>query len=107
VCSLEFPDLESSIWQPYSADGVVVLGLNVTGLWAANDSAELVDLFIAQSAVTFPVAMDDGQSFQSWGPAPDTSPFPLDVVIDREGIIRYVAREYSSDDLRAAIEAWK
>jgi peroxiredoxin len=83
-----------------------VIGLNVIGDWA-NDSPEQMATFVAQTGATFPVASDGGQSFDAWGPTPDTSPFPLDVVIDRDGIVRYVAREYSADELRAAIEAWK
>jgi hypothetical protein len=42
-------------------------------------------------------------------PAPTTpnesiSPFPLDVVIDREGRIAYISREYDADALRQVIE---
>ena len=33
------------------------------------------------------------------------SPFPLDVVIDRQGVMRYINREYEADELRAVIEA--
>jgi peroxiredoxin len=88
--------------------GVVVIGVGVVKpSWPFNDSLEIVQSFIEQSGITFPVVSDSAQSFDQWGPAPEASPVPLDIVVDREGVIRYVGREYSGDDLLAAVEAWK
>ena len=33
------------------------------------------------------------------------SPFPLDVVVDRKGIITYINREYDPTNLLAAVES--
>ena len=46
--------------------------------------------------MTFPIVMDEGQAV-TYVSGLGISPFPMDVVIDRDGIIRYIRREYDPD----------
>jgi peroxiredoxin len=57
--------------------------------------------------VTFPIGWDTESSYAAFpgNPAQESiSPFPLDVVIDRDGTIAYINREYDADGLRAVVE---
>ena len=36
MCSLEFPDLETQIWQRFSDDDIVVLGMSGPGLFGSE-----------------------------------------------------------------------
>jgi peroxiredoxin len=81
------------------------VGLSQGNAQGGYDDAGLIQTFIAQTGVTFPMAEDFGQSFSSWARPPAISPFPLDIVIDREGKIVLIAYEYEADVLRAAVEA--
>lgn len=94
--------MEREIWNDLGAQGLVIVGLNTGGL-SGTDSHNIAD-FIAQTGVTFPIATDDGNTFGAWAAGPAISPFPLDVVVDRTGVVRYLTREYNAAELRAAIE---
>ncbi len=79
----------------------MVIGVNTGGL-AGGDDAARIRLFIEQSNVTFPVVMDEQQA-QTYAAGLGISPFPVDVVVDREGVIRYISTEYDPDALREAV----
>ena len=61
-----------------------------------------------EGGLTSPVLLDsDGAVYRSY----DTSalggyaPFPMQIVIDREGTIVYMARQYDADAIQLAIES--
>jgi len=60
--------------------------------------------FIEQTGVTFPVGWDDNGSYRRFRPPSGISPFPLDVVIDREGRIVYLSGEFDSEAMQRAVE---
>lgn len=101
MCVLEFPDLERDIHAAYVDDGVTVIGVNTGGL-AGGDDAARIQSFIEQANVTFPVVMDRGQTV-TYASGLGISPFPTDLVIDRDGVIRYLRTEYDPDALREAV----
>jgi hypothetical protein len=103
VCSLEFPDLEHQVWLPLKDKGVTVLGVNAGGLYG-DDTAAIIGAFIKQTGVTFPVVMDQHQS-ANYQAGVAISPFPFDVVVDGDGIIRALLTEYDPGALLDAIEA--
>jgi peroxiredoxin len=105
VCSLEFPDLETSFWQPYKDRGLVVVGVAQGGL-RGGDTDEILREFIAQTGVTFLVARDTDGGYSDFRRAmieASVSPFPLDVVIDREGRLVSARGEYDPAGLEADI----
>ncbi len=83
-----------------SADGGVVL------LGALDEGLVVMDSDL--NRLTSPVLLDaDGSVYRSY----DTSalggyaPFPLQILVDRQGRIVYMARQYNADAVRDAIEA--
>ena len=97
------PDLEDRIWSKYKDQGVVVAAVNPNG-----DALDGVIAFTASSGATYPIGLE----------SPDTptykalvqnfkglNPYPVDVVVGKDGNIAYVAREYDPEGLLAAVEA--
>ena len=81
-----------------------MIGLNTGGLYGGDDETR-IRKFIDETGVTFPIASDGGRSYGSFSAGPGISPFPLDVVIGRDGRIVYLTREYDAGALKAAVEA--
>ena len=84
-------------------EGFTVLGVNPGGLGGGETEDNVLD-FVSQTGATFPVVWDDGgyDDF-AWGPS--IAPFPRDVLIARDGTVRYLATEYQAAALEGAIEA--
>jgi peroxiredoxin len=77
-----------------------VLGV-ASGSFGEDDTT--LDAFQAQTAVTFPLVWDEGTyGLYAWPSA--LSPFPRQVLIGRDGRVRYLASEHRADELRAAVE---
>lgn len=94
------------MFQRFKDRGVVVVGVNPGGLYG-GDTAAIVEQFVAQTGVTFPVGWDANGTYGVFrgGGGASVSPFPLDVVVGRDGVVRYISREYEADELASAIEA--
>jgi len=71
-----------------------------------GETAGIVRNFIRQTGITFPVAMDHKGSYKQFkglgGKA--LAPFPLDVIIDRQGKIAYVSRKYEAKRMQTVID---
>jgi len=82
-----------------------VIGMDPGGLFGA-ETTEIVQQFIAQTGITFPVAWDQFSysAFRAAGGG-GVAPFPLDVVIDQNGTVAYVSREYQAAAMQAVIES--
>lgn len=102
MCGLEFPDLETRLWQPLRDHGVTVVGVGTGGLYG-QDTPEQLQRFVDQTQVTFPVGLDRIGSYGRFPRSGSISPFPLDVVVDREGRIAYVSREYDAEALEEVV----
>ena len=103
MCSLEFPDIETKIWQHYQDDDVVVLGLSGQGLFG-QEGVDTVSAFAEQTNVTFPLLLGDmtrGEYASSYGAI---SPYPFDVILDRDGTIQYLRTEFDAEAMRQTIE---
>jgi peroxiredoxin len=104
VCSAELPDIETAFWAPYRDQGLRVVALNPDDD-EALDPQRVWD-FAAFLGVTFPVGIDEGTTYDELqATTSGTSPYPVDLLVDREGFIRYVAREYDPDAMRPVVEA--
>ncbi len=102
MCALEFPALEAEVWQRFRGEGLVVLGLSGSGL--GGETPALVEGFRDQTGVTFPLLVDD-MTFNTYAnPDGSISPYPLDVVVDRFGTIRYLRHQFDADAMVATIE---
>jgi len=87
-CRQEMPILDR-LHQRYEDTGFAVLGVNVEGEVAP--AQKIVD----KTNVTFPVLIDEGQSVSQLY---DLEAMPSTVVVDRDGIVRYVHRGYKPGD---------
>ncbi len=64
--------------------------------------------FREQSGITFPIARTTNRSYSSFTQGSSLgsiSPFPLDVLIDKNGDIAYLSREYEPVELQRIIES--
>ncbi len=71
------------------------------------ETQQVVQTFVDNFGVTFPVLLDlQGGAYNQYRPGPGacTSPFPLDFILDRDGIIRYWKCEYDPTAMRAVLE---
>lgn len=62
--------------------------------------------FAAESGIESPVLLDDGEHYSHYAQAAGFgyAPFPLHVVVDQEGVITYLARQYDSSALFDALD---
>ena len=102
VCGGQLPDLETRFWQKYKERGLVMVALN------AHDATERmgeVDQYVDNLRVTFPLGLEQTRTYaaltQNFA---GLNPFPLDVVVGKDGKIAYIAREYDPDALIEVIE---
>lgn len=96
-CRQEMPVLDK-IHQRYEDTGFAVLGVNVEG--EAAPAQEIVD----KTDITFPVLIDAGQSVSELY---ELEAMPSTVVIDRDGMVRYVHRGYKPGDEAKYVEIVK
>ena len=86
------PDIEQRFHQTYKDQGLVVVALD------AHDTVEQigqVQQFIDNLGVTFDVGIEQSGTYGSLVENfAGLNPFPVDVLIDKTGKIRYVTREY-------------
>jgi len=96
-CRQEMPLLDR-IHQRYADAGSAVLGVNVEGTLAP--AQEIAD----KTGVTFPVLVDENQHVSALY---DLEAMPSSVVIDRDGVVRYVHRGYKPGDEAKYLEVVK
>lgn len=96
-CRQEMPVLDR-IHQRYEDTGFAVLGVNVEGEVAP--AQKIVD----KTNVTFPVLIDDAQTISELY---KLEAMPSTVVIDRNGVIRYIHRGYKPGDEAKYVEVVK
>ncbi len=96
-CRQEMPILDR-LHQRYEETGFAVLGVNVEGETAP--AQKIVD----KTNVTFPVLIDEAQSISELY---KLEAMPSTVVIDRDGVIRYIHRGYKPGDEAKYVEVVK
>ena len=101
MCALEFPELEQ-LKQTYEAMGVTFLGLSGDGL--GSETPATVAAFKEQTGVTFPLLLDDTTYDQYANSDGSITPYPLDVIADRNGNIVYLRHELDIAAMDAAIQ---
>ena len=110
VCSVELPELEDRFWRKYRDAGLVVVGLNPGGRGGLRGGESTDDLggvqaFTSKMGVTFPIGLEETSNYPAFAENfRGANPFPVDIIVDREGIIRYIAREYDPNAMSHVIE---
>lgn len=96
-CRQEMPLLDR-LHHRYEDTGFAVLGVNVEG--EAAPAQEIVDAI----NVTFPILIDDGQQVSQMY---NLQAMPSTVVIDRDGVVRYIHLGYKPGDEAKYVEVVK
>ena len=86
------------MWQVYQYEDMVILGINF------SEPQQVVEDFVETFGVTFPVLLDPAGGVYLTYSNGGQSPFPLDYIIDQQGVIRYIATEYDPDEMIRTIE---
>ncbi|MBC8311504.1 MAG: redoxin domain-containing protein [Candidatus Marinimicrobia bacterium] len=91
--------METTIWQAYPQDEVIVLGIiNTSSQTQIND-------FVEENSLTFPILFDPGSSggvqggntYQDYYLPNDGSPYPRDFIVDQNGILQYANNEIDTE----------
>ena len=91
--------METTIWQEYQDEGIILLGIINTS------SQSLIDNFIEENSITFPILFDPGSSggvhggetYDDYYLPNDGSPYPRDFIVDQEGILQYANNEIDTE----------
>jgi len=91
--------METTIWQEYQEDNIIMLGIINT----SNQS--LIDGFIEENSITFPILFDPGSqggvqggdTYDDYYMPNDGSPYPRDFIVDQEGILQYANNEIDTE----------
>jgi peroxiredoxin len=98
MCAEEFAVIESELVPSYAASEFLAVGVNTTHRTAfAGEVAR-------DSGASFPMTLDlDSEAFRTLR-MPEKV-FPLNIVLDREGVVRHVDTEQGLEEATAAIQA--
>ncbi|MEM6295661.1 MAG: hypothetical protein AAGA54_30590 [Myxococcota bacterium] len=69
-----------------------------------NEGPDTVGAFAEQTGVTFPLLLGDTTRGSLAFSEASISPYPLDVILDRDGTIRYLRREFDVQAMQATLE---
>tara|TARA_B100000579_G_C22633540_1_gene757870 strand:- start:179 stop:685 length:507 start_codon:yes stop_codon:yes gene_type:complete len=91
--------METTIWQTYPQDEVVVVGIINTS------SQSQIDNFLQENSLTFPILFDPGSpggvqggnTYNDYYLPNDGSPYPRDFIVDQEGILQYANNEIDTE----------
>ncbi|WP_437683343.1 redoxin domain-containing protein [Sorangium sp. So ce131] len=103
VCANHLPDTEERFWQKYKDQGLHIVALNPR---ESVDQIGQVQTYCDNIKVTFPVGLEETASTYSAVTSnfPGPNPFPVDVIVGKDGIVRYATHEYDPDAMTAVIE---
>ena len=79
-----------------------MLGLSGSGL--GSESPATVAQFKEQTGVTFPLLLNDTTKDLYANSDGSITPYPLDVIVDRNGTVVYLRHEFDSDAMQATID---
>jgi len=97
VCREEMPYLESDIWQAFKGKDVVLIGVD------RDEPLEVVQKFHKDMKITYPLALDPGAAiFQKF--ADKKAGVTRNVVIDKNGYIRFLTRLYDKEEFSLLVE---
>ena len=91
--------METTIWQTYPQDEVIVVGIINTS------NQNQIDNFLQENSLTFPILFDPGSpggvqggnTYNDYYLPNDGSPYPRDFIVDQEGILQYANNEIDTE----------
>jgi len=97
------PDIEQRLWKKYKNQGLVLAAIDP----ASEDYTRIPEVanFASTLGVTFPVGVEESNTYSLLTASfAGTNPYPVDILVDKRGIIRYVAREYDPVAIDAMLQ---
>ena len=99
MCSPELSDMETTIWQTYPQDEVLLLGISNT------NNSNIIGNFIEENNLTYPILFDPGspggvqggETYNIYYLPNDGSPYPRVFIVDQNGIIQYANNEIDTE----------
>jgi hypothetical protein len=95
--------MEQRFWQVYQGQGVKMMAIDAD----PEDYVQASDVynFCDTLQITFPAGVEETANYALFtANFAGTNPFPVDIVVDKNGIIRYVAREYDPAGIEAMVQ---
>ena len=91
--------METAIWQNYSQDDMIMVGIINT----SNQTQ--IDNFVEENSISFPILFDPGSpggvqggyTYQDYYLPNDGSPYPRDFIVDQTGILQYANNEIDTE----------
>ena len=91
--------METTIWQTYPQDEVLLLGISNT------NNSNIIGNFVEENNLTYPILFDPGSpggvqggdTYEIYYLPNDGSPYPRDFIIDQNGIIQYANNEIDTE----------
>lgn len=103
--------MDQQFVQRYGAQGLVTVALNPGGLGGVQGNEATDDMAGVQAYVEaldlehLPVGIESTAHYTEWtANFTGANPFPIDIIVDKRGIVRYVAREYDAPTMHAVIQ---
>lgn len=88
MCGPELSDVAFTFGQQYDSTQLQIIGIN------RGEDINTIQQFVKTFGITYPVLLDtDGSVWVSYK-IQGISPFPLDCIVDQDGIVRYLNSEY-------------
>lgn len=95
----------------YIDDGLVAVALNPGGLGGVQGNESTDDMAGVQAYAEnldvnlLPIGIETTAHYTEWtANYTGANPFPIDIIVDKQGIIRYVAREYDAPSMHAVVQ---
>ncbi len=96
VCREEMPHLEKEVWQKFKEKNFKLIGID------RDEPMETVQKFARDMKITYPLALDPGADiFGKF--ALQEAGVTRNVVIDQNGIIRFLTRLYDKDEFKKMV----
>ena len=104
--------MDQQFVQEYADDGLVAVALNPGGIGAITGGGSTDDMAGVQAYVEhldvslLPIGIESTSHYTEWtANYTGANPFPVDIIVDKQGIIRYVAREYDAPTMHTVVQA--
>lgn len=98
VCREEMPHLETALWQAYKDKDLVLIGVD------RDEPLETVKKFHEAMQISYPLALDPGaEIFGKF--AHKKAGVTRNVLIDRDGTIRFMTRLYDEEEFKELVDA--
>ncbi len=80
--------MEFTVWQSYDSSEVQMLGIHV------GENEDIANAFVQSFGMTYPILKEVNGAVYNTYSIIGISPFPLDAIIDQNGVMRYLNSEY-------------